>query len=121
MDALIGEYEPRQIALLTTKHRHPLQKEQVDNYGIDAYWDGFFADEEEFYSTVSSFKGLERACVVLAVNGFNADAHAKEMLYVGLSRARSQLVVVGDLDEIAEVGGPAVRHRLQHAQPWQPA
>ncbi len=43
------------------------------------------------------------------------------MLYVGLSRARSQLVVVGDLDEIAppaERGG--VRRRLQDAEAWQP-
>ncbi|MEO6204986.1 MAG: NERD domain-containing protein [Mycobacteriales bacterium] len=120
VDGLIGEWEPHQIALLTTKHRHPEHARQVESLGVDGYWDGYFADQEEFYSTVSSFKGLERTCVVLAVNGFNEDAQAKEMLYVGLSRARSLLVVVGDLEDIARVGGGGVRSRLEQAQTWQP-
>lgn len=35
------------------------------------------------------------------------------MLYVGLSRTRTQLVVCGDLGEIAAVGGEGVRRRLE--------
>jgi hypothetical protein len=50
--------------------------------------------------------------LVLAVNGFRDLARAREMLYVGLSRARTQLAVCGDLDEIAAVGGEGVRRRL---------
>jgi hypothetical protein len=114
-------WEPHQVALLTTKHRHPVHAEKVAAEGDDAYWDDFFAEDDVFYGSVSGFKGLERTCVVLAVNGFSAQARAKEMLYVGLSRARSQLVVVGDLDEIApagELGG--VRQRLLDAEAWQP-
>jgi hypothetical protein len=121
VDALLDTWEPQQIALLTTKHRHPVHVERVEQVGDDEYWEDFFADEGVFYGTVSGFKGLERTCVVLAVNGFSAEARAKQMLYVGLSRARSQLVVVGDLDEIAppaERGG--VRRRLQDAEAWQP-
>lgn len=39
------------------------------------------------------FEGLERPAVVLAVNGFKDHKRAREMLYVGLSRARDLLVV----------------------------
>ena len=57
--------------------------------------------------------------MILAINGFSSEAQAKEMLYVGLSRARSQLVVVGDLEEITKVGGEGVRRRLEAAERWQ--
>lgn len=121
LDALLDTWEPRQVALLTTKHRHPVHVDQVAGGRENAYWEAFFDDQDEFYGSVSGFKGLERTCVVLAVNGFSAEARAKQMLYVGLSRARSQLVVVGDLDEIApEATRPGVRNRLLNSEPWQP-
>jgi superfamily I DNA/RNA helicase len=121
VDALLSTWEPHQVALLTTKHRHPVHSAKVAADGDDAYWDDFFAEDDVFYGSVSGFKGLERTCVVLAVNGFSAQARAKEMLYVGLSRARSQLVVVGDLDEIAPAGERGgVRERLRKADAWQP-
>lgn len=121
VDALLDVWEPQQIALLTTKNRHPEHVAQVERHGPDGYWDGYFAGEDVFYSSVSGFKGLERTCVVLAVNGFSAEAQAKEMLYVGLSRARSQLVVCGDLAQIARVGGEGVRRRLVDAEQWEPS
>ncbi len=121
VDGLLDAYDHAQVALLTTKSRHPIQAHLVETKGDDAYWDGFFAEDDVFYGTVSGFKGLERTCVVLAVNGFSAQARAREMLYVGLSRARSQLVVVGDLDEIAPAGvREGVRRRLQAAVRWDP-
>lgn len=122
VDALLDTWEPQQIALLTTKHRHPVHLERVAHFGDEGYWDGFFAEDDVVYGTVSGFKGLERTCVVLAVNGFSAQARAKQMLYVGLSRARSQLVVVGDLDEIAPAAGEraGVRKRLEAAEVWNP-
>jgi len=107
VDALLDTWEPEQIALLTIKHRHPVHVQRVEQVGDDAYWEDFFAEDDVFYGSVSGFKGLERTCVVLAVNGFSAEARARQMLYVGLSRARSQLVVVGDLDEIAPPGSGA--------------
>lgn len=72
-----------------------------------------------FYGHVLGFKGLERQVVVLAVDGFRDPARAKEMLYVGLSRARTQLVVVGDLEQLRQVGGEAVARRLAAAEQWQ--
>ena len=65
-----------------------------------------------FYGQVLGFKGLERP-VVLAVNGLRDESRGREYLYVRLSRARSCLVVCGDLDHIAAIGGVGLRRRLQ--------
>ncbi|MGY2001712.1 NERD domain-containing protein [Blastococcus sp. SYSU DS1024] len=99
------------VALLTTYRRHPVQAER-QTAGQDAYWDSFWGDDDLFYGHVLGFKGLERPAVVLAVNGFRDEERAREMLYVGLSRARDLLVVCGDLELIRRVGGPAVAQRL---------
>jgi len=105
-------WEAGQIALLTTRSRHPVQKESVDEYGYDGYWDEFFAASDVFYGHVLNFKGLERPVVVLAVNGFGSAERAPQLLYVGLSRARSLLVVVGDGGEIWDAGGGVVWERV---------
>lgn len=47
-----------------------------------------------FYGHMLGFRGLERPVVGLAVNGFRELENVKEMLHVGLPRARSLLVVV---------------------------
>jgi hypothetical protein len=99
------------VALLTTHRRHPVQVER-QAAGQDAYWATYWDDEDLFYGHVLGFKGLERPAVVLAVDGFRDETRAREMLYVGLSRARDLLVVCGDLDLIKRVGGDAVAHRL---------
>jgi ATP-dependent exoDNAse (exonuclease V) alpha subunit len=44
---------------------------------------------------------------------------AKEMLYVGLSRARSLLVVVGPRALLEQVGGGGVKRRLKSAEAWK--
>jgi hypothetical protein len=105
-------WPPGSVALLTTWHRHPEQVEMVKRSGQDAYWDDFFAGEDVFYGHVLGFKGLERPVVVLAINGFRDLLRAKGMLYVGLSRAQTLLVVCGESELIAAVGGEGVRHRL---------
>ena len=68
--------------------------------------------EDVFYGHVLGFKGLERPAVVLAVNGSREEARAREMLYVGLSRARDLLIVCGELEVIRRVGGDGVVRRL---------
>jgi superfamily I DNA and RNA helicase len=114
VDRLLGEgWEPGQIALLVTGTRHQLQREILGYHGWDSYWDGFFAADEVFYGHVLGFKGLERPVVVLAVNGLRDASRGREYLYVGLSRVRSCLIVCGDLDQIAAVGGAGLRRRLQ--------
>ena len=121
VDALLDEgWEAGQVALLTTHHRHPEQKQAVDVGGHAAYWDAFFAEEDVFYGHVLGFKGLERPVVVLAVNGFKDPDRAKEMLYVGLSRARTLLVVVGQRELLTRIGGAGVASRLRSAERWGP-
>jgi ATP-dependent exoDNAse (exonuclease V) beta subunit len=44
---------------------------------------------------VLGFKGLERRAVVLVLNEETKRERSRERLYVGLSRARDQLVVCG--------------------------
>ncbi|MGY1709092.1 NERD domain-containing protein [Geodermatophilus sp. SYSU D00758] len=108
------DWPPESVALLTTHARHPVQKERQAE-GQDAYWATFWDDEDLFYGHVLGFKGLERPAVVLAVNGFRDESRAREMLYVGLSRARDLLVVCGDLELIRRVGGEGVAQRLTAA------
>jgi len=119
VEALLDEgWAPGQIALLTTQHRHPEQRNAVDVGGWAAYWDGFFAEQDVFYGHVLGFKGLERPVVVLAVNGFREPERAKEMLYVGLSRARSLLVLISPRTLVEQVGGEGVRRRLRSTERW---
>ena len=99
------------IALLATGNRHPEQIARQGE-GQDAYWASFWDNEQVFYGHVLGFKGLERNAVVLAINEKDSRDRARERLYVGLSRARDQLIVCGDPDHIATVGGPAVLRRL---------
>jgi hypothetical protein len=104
-------WRPEDVSLLTTGTRHPEQKER-QAAGNAAYWDSFGDAEQVFYGHVLGFKGLERRAVVLVVNEESAFERSRERLYVGLSRARDQLVVCGDPDFIRQVGGPDLARRL---------
>lgn len=109
---LFAGHEPGSVALLSTQHRHPNQLRIEEHFGgKPGYWDGFGLGDEVFYATVMGFKGLERPVVVLAVDGFH-DGVARDVLYTGLSRARDQLVVVGDLEEIRAAAGNELCKRL---------
>lgn len=121
VEALMDEgWRPGQIAVLTTGRRHPVQRMQIEADGYDSYWAEYFDDQDVFYGTVLNFKGLERSVVVLAVNGIHAENMAKRVLYTGMSRAKSLLVVVGDRAEIERIGGSAAVNRLAKAHVWHP-
>jgi hypothetical protein len=122
VDALLADgWEPRQVALLTTHHRHPMQVDQVERLGTDGYWASLWDDEQAFYGTVLGFKGLERPVVALAVDGFLDPARAREVLYVGMSRATHLLVVCGDLAEIRAAAGKEVAKRLARGTVTDPS
>ncbi len=111
VDLLFDEgWAPGHIALLTTGRRHP---EQVARQDADPdqsdYWDSFWDDEIPFYGHVLGFKGLERRAVVLCINEDGTRERFRERLYVGLSRARDRLVVVGDVEAISRAGDDVVR------------
>jgi hypothetical protein len=112
IEMLLDEgWRPEDLALLTTGSRHPEQvARQAD--GNEAYWDSFWDVDQVFYGHVLGFKGLERRAVVLVVNETGVFERSRERLYVGLSRARDQLVVCGDPDFVREVGGPDLAQRL---------
>ncbi len=100
------------IALLTTGHRHPIQHERTEFHGQDGYWKTFWDEGEVFYGHVLGCKGLERRAVVLCVNESTVRDRARERLYVGMSRATDELVVVGDPATIRQVAGDEVARRL---------
>ncbi|MGI8626456.1 MAG: ATP-binding domain-containing protein [Geodermatophilaceae bacterium] len=77
------------------------------------YWRSFWEEEYPFYGHVLGFKGPERPAVVLAINGFRDEERAREMLYVGLSRARDLLVVCGDIAMIKRIAGEGVVQSLR--------
>ncbi|MEN8583114.1 NERD domain-containing protein [Burkholderia sp. RS01] len=121
VEALMDEgWANNQIALLTTKSRHPAHLEHVNAGTIAEYWLDFHANNGVFYGHVLGFKGLERSVVVLCVNGFKDMERAAEQLYVGLSRARSLLVVVGDSALLEEAGGRELKMALSKAEAWGP-
>ncbi|HYO33348.1 MAG TPA: NERD domain-containing protein [Nocardioidaceae bacterium] len=106
-------WRPEHVMLLTTGRRHPVQLERT---GVDddqeAYWRTYWENDDVFYGHVLGCKGLERRAVVLCVNDSTVQDRARERLYVGMSRATDELVVVGDPNLIREVGGEAVARRL---------
>jgi hypothetical protein len=104
-------WRPQDLALLTTGSRHPEQMARQAE-GNEAYWDSFWDVDQVFYGHVLGFKGLERRAVVLVVNEQGAFERSRERLYVGLSRARDELVVCGDPDFICTVGGADLAWRL---------
>jgi hypothetical protein len=113
VDELLGDgWRPEDVCLLTTGHRHPVQRERTDFHDQDGYWKSFWDVDEVFYGHVLGCKGLERRAVVLCVNEKVRRDRSRERLYVGLSRATDQLVVVGDPAVIREIGGGDVAHRL---------
>ena len=70
-------WDPQDVALLTTHHRHPEQANRVELDGRDGYWDSFWDGTDLFFSTVAAFKGLERPAIVLAVDGFRDPVHRR--------------------------------------------
>lgn len=112
VDALLeAGWEPRNIALLTTGHRHPIQVERTAFHDQEGYWSTYW-DDDVFYGHVLGCKGLERRAVVLCLNEDGTRDRARERLYVGMSRATDELVVVGDPATVRRVGGDEVARRL---------
>ena len=106
-----------QIAVVTTNHRHAKQLERLGSHqGNQTYYESFFHREDVFYAHINGFKGLERPVIVVAIDGFKEPRRAREALYAALSRARDQLAICGDLDEIAKIAPPKFVEALRERQ-----
>lgn len=113
VDALLETgWKPENVCLLTTGHRHPVQVERTNFHDQDGYWKTFWDSDDVFYGHVLGCKGLERPAVVLCINEAGERDRARERLYVGMSRATDQLIVVGDPAVIRRIGGEDVAKRL---------
>jgi hypothetical protein len=95
-------WRPQDIVVIATRQRHAKHEDLKDD--PKTYWDIYFDNKEVFYTHVSSFKGLERPVVVVAVNGFPAGTEGLKQLYVAMSRARDDLVLVGATEELSQLG-----------------
>ena len=98
-----GGWLPGNLAVITTrklhsKHRAAKEKDEL------AYWTSYLDASEVFYSHVSSFKGLEREMVIVAVNGIPSDADGLQQLYVAMSRAKDDLVLIGTKEDLSHLG-----------------
>lgn len=107
----LDPWQARDIVLLTTHHKSGPHRELL-RMGKEAYWNAYWADDDIFYATVTGFKGLERPVVVVAIDGWIDDEHARESLYVALSRARDLLIICGDIADIRLAGGDALANAL---------
>lgn len=113
VDSLLEEgWRPEDIALLTTGSRH---NEQVQRQALGQghYWDTFLDPDQVFYGHVLGFKGLERRAIVLVLNERTVSDRSRERLYVGLSRARDQLIVCASSVTIRALGGEDVLRVLR--------
>ncbi|MEP7034135.1 MAG: NERD domain-containing protein [Dermatophilaceae bacterium] len=112
VDRLLADgWKAHEIMLLTIGARHPAQAELGSEDDPEGYWQSFWRDDI-FYGEALACKGLERRAVVLCVAEDNASEWSRERLYVGLSRATDQLVVVGDPGAVAQMGGQEVAQCL---------
>ena len=109
---------PEQVALLTTRHRHPVHVELAADRA--RYWDLLWSADDVFYATVNGFKGLERPAVVLAVDGFHDGTDPRTVMYAGMSRASDLLIVVADPGPLAAVVGEKTMRRLGRSGSRQP-
>ena len=113
VDALLDEgWSPGYVCLLTTGRRHPVQVERTEFHDQTGYWKTYFEQDDVFYGHVLGCKGLERRAVVLCVNEDDVKERSRERLYVGMSRATDELIVVGDPEVIRAMGGDEVARRL---------
>jgi superfamily I DNA/RNA helicase len=100
LDKLVNKenIEPEQIVILTPLADPNTQWEDGTRVGTFEIVRSLFkpgaSNRSIRCSTIGAFKGLEREVVILAELDKSPKLHKNHMLYVGLSRARSHLIVL---------------------------
>jgi hypothetical protein len=96
------QIRPDQIAVLTPRPRQESRWNPIrfrDN-SPDLVWSVTPKQRQVTCSTIRTFKGLERPVIVLTELDSLKPWQAAQMMYVAISRARNQLIVLGDLPKL---------------------
>lgn len=92
---------PQDITLLTPRSRTESMWSDGTELGtLMLTWDLELALEQEqtiAVSTIHSYKGLENLVIVLTELDHVIKEKRNELIYVGLSRAKAQVIIIGDL------------------------
>jgi len=113
IDALVrGGVKPSDIAVLTGRAVQTSRVAVDGRFGSARWTRDQSADPDmTLLESISRFKGLERPVVILVELEDHVSAERDDTIYVGLSRARSSLTVVGSADVLgyvrSEVAAPA--------------
>ncbi|KQZ73912.1 nuclease [Sphingopyxis sp. Root214] len=98
-DLLDEGFGPTNLVVLCGSSR---MAERLRERSIGPFSFGLWGSRGLPVETIARFKGLESQAIILALDGpFAADGHVSA--YVGISRARSVLVVVGDTADMSEL------------------
>jgi hypothetical protein len=106
--------KPEDIVILTPlKMNNSFLKEGTKIGNLSINWNNEIAENRILCSTIHSFKGLESPVVILCeLSGLNAKK-SKELLYVGVSRAKNHLIFIIDEQHYSE------SHRIFNEQNLQ--
>lgn len=90
IDKLITKgIEKEKITILSPKRRQNSIVDRLDKFKVTEY--SFSATKEITFSTIHSFKGLENTVIIITdIDTYSCD----QLMYVGLSRARSALYLI---------------------------
>jgi superfamily I DNA/RNA helicase len=93
-----------QIVVLTPRAKtNSLWKDglKLGNYSLK--WDALISNNYNIkVSTIQSFKGLESPIVILTEMQYAFVEAREQLAYVGISRARNHLIVIGDMPSLQE-------------------
>jgi hypothetical protein len=98
------------IAILTirsAKNSVLARQERLGNFELEL--DLSSSRDAVLLSSIHKFKGLEKPVIVLVLSepGYRSEVPWDELMYVGASRARSHLVLIGDEATLAAIPGGA--------------
>jgi AAA domain len=105
VDYLLMNYpwDAEHILVLNTGDKSPRHLSALKK-GKIKYWERFIKPIDAFHSNVSVIKGLERPVVVLVLDEFVEGSNVQQQLYVGLSRALDDVVLIGKQKELDQLG-----------------
>jgi len=96
-------WAPEHILVINTGEK---SSKHLAQQGADKikYWNTFLKSKDVFHTHVSVVKGLERPVVVLVLDKFGAESKIDQQMYVGISRALEDVIIIGKQKEFDQLG-----------------